>query len=79
MTAKKTKKQKSATLTFYLPDDEYDFKLALKAHKHHSALSALANKFRANTKYLENQETNWNEVRDLFWTILKEKEVELDL
>ena len=58
----KPKKQKSATLTFYLPDDEYDFKLALNAHKYHSALWELSNKLRSNTKYLENPKTNWHEV-----------------
>lgn len=63
-----------ATITFNLPDEKEEYKLAMSAGKLHCALYDLYTWLRADTKYGEGK---YEEVYTKFWEILRENDVDL--
>lgn len=67
----------TATLAFNLPEEKEDFELATSAGRMHCALHELAVELRRLAKYSETNPGSWSEVRDLFYRILNENNVEV--
>lgn len=67
-----------ATLSFNLPDEQYEFDCAVNARKYRQLLIELWNEFRAHYKYSEKQETTWKEARQLLINTFDENQVYFD-
>lgn len=66
-----------ASLTFNLPEDKEDFLLAVNAGTVRSALEEFSRALRGKVKHGDDPDTTWEEVRQLFWDILRDYDVEL--
>lgn len=62
------------SITFKLPDEEEEHKMAIKASDYYCALHDLYQMFRTERKYGEDR---WSEVEAKFWEILKDNDVEV--
>ena len=61
-------------LIFKLPEERSDFKLAQNAWKYKSSLIDFADKLRGLYKYSDTKPESWEEVRELFYSILIEND-----
>jgi hypothetical protein len=64
-----------ATIEFNLPEDRYEHKTAMRGGDYLSAISEFTQKVRDNAKYLETTPKDWQEVKDLWWSILEDHEI----
>jgi hypothetical protein len=60
-----------ATLTFDLPEDQYDFKCSINGSKYLVTLQDVYNAFRSKAKH-EKAETTWDDAYELFKNILND-------
>lgn len=70
-----------ATLKFNLPDDEFEFNCAVKSTKMYFALTEIKDELRAIWKYEELKENQFEmveRIREKFFEILQENEINLD-
>jgi hypothetical protein len=70
-----------ATLKFNLPEDEFEFNCAVKSTKMYFALTEIKEELRAIWKYEELKENQFEMVerlREKFFEILTENEINLD-
>ena len=71
-----------ATLKYNLPEDEFEFNCAVKSTKMYFALTEIKDELRAIWKYedlKENQFEMVERIREKFFEILNENEINLDL
>jgi hypothetical protein len=69
-----------AILEFNLPDDQYEFDLAVKAPDMRSALEDIREYLRANVKYQTQDQKRWevyDEVYQQFYIILNDNNIKL--
>ena len=59
-------------IIYNLPDDQYDLDLSLKANDMHSIIYDFHVELRGRVKHGDDVSTDWNEVHDIFWKILKD-------
>ena len=64
-------------LKFQLPEEREAFEQAQKGGSYLVFLQDFDNELRNRVKHGEKQVTNWEEVRDLFYRMLGESEIEL--
>lgn len=77
----KPTKQMKATLKYNLPDDEFEFNCAVKSMKMYFALTEIKEELRAIWKYEELKENQFEmveRIREKFFEILLENEINLD-
>jgi hypothetical protein len=70
-----------ATIKFNLPDDEFEFNCAVKSTKMFFALTEIKDELRAIWKYEELKENQFEmveRIREKFFEILLENEINLD-
>jgi hypothetical protein len=70
-----------ATLKYNLPDDEFEFNCAVKSTKMYFALTEIKEELRAIWKYEELKENQFEmveRIREKFFEILLENEINLD-
>lgn len=65
-------------IIFELPEDELEHNLALDGSKLHNALWAFAQYLRQITKYSPEVQINREEVKDSFYEILSDNDINLD-
>jgi hypothetical protein len=61
-----------ATLQFSLPEEQAEYVAATRGAAYRAALDELKQKFRNNTKYLEDQGTTWGAARELLLETISE-------
>ena len=70
-----------ATLKFNLPDDQFEFECAVKSTKMYFTLTEIKEELRAIWKYEELKENQFEmveRIREKFFEILQENEINLD-
>ena len=70
-----------ATLKYNLPDDQFEFECAVKSNKMFFALTEIKDELRAIWKYEELKENQFEmveRIREKFFEILQENEINLD-
>ena len=70
-----------ATIEYNLPDDEFEFNCAVKSTKMYFALTEIKDELRAIWKYEELKENQFEmveRIREKFFEILLENEINLD-
>jgi hypothetical protein len=70
------------TFEFYLPEDERDYEIVSQAHKALSLLSEFSQQLRLWQKYAHDftsADDALIKIRDKFYQLLKENEVDIDL
>jgi hypothetical protein len=60
-----------ATMTFDLPDEQYDFKCATNGSRYLHILQDMYNAFRDKSKYAQN-DGSWDDAYDLFKSVCNE-------
>ena len=65
-----------AILEFNLPDDNIDYKIANKAADMRLVICEFTNAIRAKAKYQEKQPKSWEEVKDMWWAILNDYDID---
>ena len=59
-------------------DDKSDIDIVMSAHDYYVALTEWAEVLRRHTKYDDNIQTDWEQVREAFWQTLRDCDVDLD-
>ena len=67
-----------AILEFQLPDDRDSFILAHRGLDYYWVILDLASAIRSKYKYSEEETTTWEQVQDMFFEILDQRNVRLD-
>lgn len=66
-----------AILEFNLPEEREEFETANNGGKYLGALGDLANELRTRRKHWPEQATTWDDVHELFWSIIKEADISI--
>lgn len=61
------------TITFNLPDEQYDYKLCNNAGKMSSIIYEFTQLVRTKTKYGDGKSITWEDVREAWWNELNDE------
>jgi hypothetical protein len=65
-------------IEFDLPEENEELETVMNAGKYYSCLSSFSMLLREKYKYSENQNVTWEQVRELFDSILEDNDVDLN-
>ena len=65
-----------ARLEFNLPDDQYEYKQAVNGSKYASIIYEWTNYIRTKTKHGDGKPVSWETVKDDWWSILQDENVD---